>query len=313
MSQRQRPTGLHTGALPDWSSTPMRAICRDKGEVMANARSTITPPRTVGTFLRFGTCSETLCNVLDRAFAYPMDIEEHASGPLAGGIMSRGYQCGQVWGSALAAGAEAFRRLGPGPQAEAAAVVAAQRIVDSFGERYHSIDCRAITDTDFGEASAKVVARYFLKNGVKCFRMAAQYAPVAFGEIDAALSEKRPKSPSVPVSCAAVVAQRLGASDMHAVMAAGFAGGIGLCGDACGALGAAIWFMDMNDRGRRADRVGYKNPRIPALVERFTACSGSRFLCADIVGRRFESIDDHASHLRDGGCAAIIDVVTAAQ
>jgi hypothetical protein len=36
-----------------------------------------------------------------------------------------------------------------------------------------------------------------------------------------------------------LIARKMGESDMHAVMASGFAGGIGLCGGACGALGAA--------------------------------------------------------------------------
>ena len=37
----------------------------------------------------------------------------------------------------------------------------------------------------------------------------------------------------------------MGESDIHAVMASGLAGGIGLCGGACGALGAAIWILGM--------------------------------------------------------------------
>ena len=31
--------------------------------------------------------------------------------------------------------------------------------------------------------------------------------------------------------------------------------------------------------------------------------------CADIVGRKFENVDDHAGYLRDGGCSKIIDVL----
>ena len=76
--------------------------------------------------------------------------------------------------------------------------------------------------------------------------MAARYAPVAFSEINTALSEKHIEAPSPPVSCAAMLAQKMGVSDMHTVMAAGFAGGIGLSGGACGALGAAIWIIGMN-------------------------------------------------------------------
>ncbi len=37
--------------------------------------------------------------------------------PLAGGIVGNGYQCGMIWGAALAAGAQAYRLLGTGPVA----------------------------------------------------------------------------------------------------------------------------------------------------------------------------------------------------
>ncbi|MFC2035747.1 hypothetical protein ACFLUJ_06480 [Chloroflexota bacterium] len=67
--------------------------------------------------------------------------------------------------------------------------------------------------------------------------MAVKYSRVAFSEINTALSEKHIEAPLPPVSCSAMLAQKMGASDMHTVMAAGFAGGIGLSGGACGALG----------------------------------------------------------------------------
>ena len=35
------------------------------------------------------------------------------------------------------------------------------------------------------------------------------------------------------------------------------------------------------------------------------------FECAGIVGRKFENIADHAGYLRDGGCAKIIEVLSA--
>ena len=47
-----------------------------------------------------------------------MPLEEHAAAPLAGGIMQHGYQCGMIWGAALAAGAQAYRLYGAGAQAE---------------------------------------------------------------------------------------------------------------------------------------------------------------------------------------------------
>jgi hypothetical protein len=276
---------------------------------MTGGHKAMSASGTIGTFLRVGTCSETLCTVLDRAYGHPLRLEERASAPLAGGIMSRGYQCGQVWGAALAAGAQAFRLLGPGPRAEAAAIIASQRLVESFRSRYRSIDCRAIIGVDLSEPSLPLVARYFLKNGVRCFSMAARYAPVAFEEVNAALAAEYGEAPAPPVSCAALVAQQMGASDPHIVMAAGLAGGIGLSGDACGALGAAMWITDMNDRKHGVDKVGFKSPRVAALLERFADHTGSKFECLDIVGRRFESVADHAAYLSGGGCAGIIEAL----
>jgi hypothetical protein len=94
-------------------------------------------------------------------------------------------------------------------------------------------------------------------------------------------------------------------------MAAGLAGGVGLSGDACWALAAAIWITDMNDRRHGAAKAGYANPRAASLIDRFVKHTDSRFTCLDLVGRRFESIADHAAYLHDGGCAAIIEVAVA--
>ena len=167
--------------------------------------------------------------------------------PFAGGIMQHGYQCGLISGATLAAGAQAYRLLGPGPQAETEAIIAAQRLVESFRARNNNINCLELTGTQWQKSMQ--VLRYFIKGGtIRCFRRAARYAPVAFSEINTALSEKHIEAPSPPVSCSAMLAQKMGVSDMHTVMAAGFAGGIGLCGGASGALGAAIWIIGMNIR-----------------------------------------------------------------
>ena len=77
-----------------------------------------------------------------------MKPEEHAAVPLAGGIMQHGYQCGMIWGVTLAAGAQAYRLLGPGPQAETGAIIAAQRLVESFRARNNNVNCLEITDID---------------------------------------------------------------------------------------------------------------------------------------------------------------------
>jgi len=228
--------------------------------------------------------------------------------PLAGGIMQHGYQCGYIWGATLAAGAQAYRLLGPSPQAETQAIIAAQKLVESFRARNNNINCLELTSTEW-QKSMQVV-RYFIKGGpIGCVRMAARYAPVAFNEINSALSEKHIDAPSPPVSCTAMLAQKMGVSDMHMVMAAGFAGGIGLSGSACGALGAAIWIIGMNGSKERVGKIDFKDPRALDAIDRFLKYTDYEFECSEIVGRRFENIDDHAGYLRDGGCSKIIEVL----
>jgi len=266
---------------------------------------------TVRTFLKVGTCSETLCNVIDRAFNNPLELEEHASMPFAGGILQHGYQCGLIWGAALAAGAQAHRLYGSGPKAEAGAVIATQRLVDSFRERNKNINCHDITDLDKSSSAIKQIFYFLIKGGsIGCFRMAANYDPQAYNEIQSALSGTI-EAPSTTASCAAELARRMGASDEHVVMSAGFAGGIGLCGGACGVLGAAIWLTSMKTGREQGGKIDYKDPRGLEIVEKFLKYSDYKFECSDIVGRRFENVDDHAAYLRKGDCSNIIEAMAA--
>jgi hypothetical protein len=156
------------------------------------------------------------------------------------------------------------------------------------------------------------VLKFFLKGGpIACFSMSAKYAQVAFRDIDSAYSEKPPESPAGPVSCAATLVRRLGLSDMHAVMASGFAGGIGFSGGACGALGAAIWVLGLQKTTVASGSSGLTPPGADALMDRFLKAANYEFECEKIVGRKFESVNDHASYLQAGGCAKIIDALAA--
>ncbi|MFC2060589.1 C-GCAxxG-C-C family (seleno)protein [Chloroflexota bacterium] len=249
--------------------------------------------------------------VVDRSFDHPLKLEEEATMPLAGGIMQYGYQCGMLWGATLAAGAQAYRLLGTGPQAETAAIIVTQRLVESFRARNNNnINCLEITETHL--QNTKQVLKYFLLKGgvIGCVRMAVKYAPEAYSEINTALSEIHIEAPSPPVSCSAMLAQKMGVSDMHTVMAAGFAGGIGLSGGACGALGAAIWIIGLNEpEGGGLKKMN--NPKASDTIDRFIKSKSAdfKFECSEIVGRRFENIGDHAGYLRDGGCSEIIEVL----
>ena len=251
-----------------------------------------------------------MSRVLDQAYDKPLRLEEQASMPFVGGIIQHGYQCGMIWGATLAAGAQAYRLLGPGPLAETKAIMAAQRLVESFRDLNSNINCLEITELDKSSSTMQMITYFLIKGGsIGCMRMAAKFAPVAYREINIALSEENIEASDPPVSCAALLAQKMGLSDMHTVMAAGFAGGIGLCGGACGALGAAIWIIGMNSSKEQDGKVDYKDPRAQEAIDRFLKCTGYQFECSEIVGRKFKNIDDHSSYLRDGGCSNLIDVL----
>ena len=250
-------------------------------------------------------------SVVDNSFGHPLKCEEKATMSLAGGIANMGYQCGMLWGAALAAGAQSYQQFGSGQQAEAAAIRATQKLVESFrGHTKNEINCLEISDLNMqGEFDARTILKFFIKGGpIGCFRMAARYAPDAYREINSALSEELIEAPAAPVSCATLLAKRLGVSELHAVMAAGLAGGIGLSGGACGALGATIWITAMN-QPVEIDGFSYSGTWVNDMIEKFLETSDYEFECAEIVGRKFDGITDHADYISNGGCSKIIDAL----
>jgi hypothetical protein len=279
---------------------------------MNKAKSGITSLGTVGAFIKGRACSDTLFHVLNGAYDRPLIEEERAAMPLAGGVLQHGYQCGMIWGSALAAGAQAYRLHGAGPRADAKAIRAAQRIVDSFRALTSHTNCLEITGLNKSSTTMQMATFFFLKGGsIGCFRMAARYAPLAFDAINTALAEEPREAPPAPVSCSAVLARKMGASNMHTVMAAGFAGGVGLSGGACGALAAALWIAGMNSLKGGARKLAYKAPDSLDAIDRFLKCTDHEFECAKIVGRKFDSIGDHASYVCGGGCSKVIETLAA--
>jgi Putative redox-active protein (C_GCAxxG_C_C) len=249
--------------------------------------------------------------VLNSAYGHPLEPEEKAVMPLAGGIMQHGYQCGMIWGATLAAGAQAYRLLGQGPQAETRAIFAAQRLVETFRARNKNINCLEITGIDESSSTMQMIIYFLFKGGsIGCFRKTTSYAQEAFSEINTALSKKHIEASSAPTSCSAILAQKMGVSELHTVMAAGFAGGIGLSGGACGALGAAIWIIGMNHLKKGDGKIDFKSQEATEVIDRFLKCTDSEFECWKIVGRRFENVADHAGYLHNGGCSKIIEVLT---
>ena len=232
--------------------------------------------------------------------------------PFAGGILQHGYQCGMIWGAVLAAGAQAYRKFGPGSQAETMAIMAAQRLVKAFYDISGETNCFEITDLDRSSSAFKMLY-VCLINGktIDCFRMSGNYAKTAFSEINIAYSQKQINALPPPVSCAAILAQKMGLSDKHVAMASGFAGGIGLSGGACGALGAAIWIFGMKSIREGAGKIDYKDSGALEMINTFLKCTDYEFECSEIAGRKFENIDNHAAYLREGGCVKLIETLSA--
>ncbi len=191
--------------------------------------------------------------------------------------------------------------------------MAAQNLIDSFRPRTHNeINCLEITDLNLrGKMQISKILKFFIKGGpIGCLRLSVRYARAAFDDINTSLSQTPVEVLAPPVSCAALLAQKSGAADIHTVMVAGFAGGIGLSGGACGALAAAVWLNGIDNSG---GKVGYKvaNARAGEIINKFLKVSDFKFECSEIVGRKFESVADHAAYLRGGGCANLIEHLAA--
>lgn len=224
--------------------------------------------------------------------------------------MQHGYQCGMIWGSSLAAGAEAYRLHGATAKAETLTILAAQRLVHAFQSQKGTINCLEITDIDKSSSGWEMFFYFFVKGGtIGCMRTAKQFAPAAFSEITSALSDEDATIPPGPVSCASILARHLNASELHTVMASGLAGGIGLCGGACGALGAAIWFISLKNSDEKSGKVDFRDPRGLALIEEFMKVTDYEFECSRITGRKFDSVQDHADYLQHGGCAELLETL----
>ncbi len=263
-------------------------------------------------FRKLGTCSHTLFYMLNREFGHNHETWERASDSLAGGVMQKGYQCGMLWGASLAAGAEAHRRFDDLNLAMRVSIGATRNLMRSFEAREETVNCREITHCDF--SSRLSFAKYFFSGRfLHCFDLAERWAPQAIetaleslsaGKV---LSDEPGGSLNPAINCASEVARRLGASDEEQVMVAGFAGGLGLSGNACGALAAAIWMRSLAWCREQDAKTSFKNPNAELALKDFEDVAGDCMLCSEISGQEFETIEDHFAFIAGGGCSTLIE------
>ena len=265
-------------------------------------------------FREKGTCSHTFAYLLNREFGNNKEPEERATDPMAGGLMQKGHQCGMLWGASLAVGAEAYRRSLTSDEAIPLAITATQKLLESFSNRTNTINCRDITHTNMDSFFG--LTKYMIKtmlqgmNNSTCFNLAENWLPEAIQSAKEGLSleEKVPKLNTI--SCTTEVAKKMGASNEEMIMVAGFAGGLGLSGNACGALSAAIWMNSLSWTKEHPNKSAFKNKKAKTTLKAFNKETKSEMLCHKICQKQFKNIDEHSQFIRNGGCNNLIKILS---
>ncbi|MBU8891588.1 MAG: C-GCAxxG-C-C family protein [Bacteroidales bacterium] len=259
-------------------------------------------------FLTKGSCSNTFFYILNREFGYPKKDEERAIDPLAGGIVQQGYQCGMLWGASMAVGAESFRRHKDINTAIAVSIRATQHLMKSFENRTKCIECEDFTKTDFKNKWS--FAKYmFTGKFLSCYKLAEKWTPEAIRAAHEGLSLEQTESDKQAISCASEVIKKMGGSDEEIVMVAGFAGGLGLSGSGCGALGATIWKTILELVKKESWKSTLSDPDSEKIIKRFYDATDYKMECQEICGEQFKTIDEHTEFIKNGGCEKLINVL----
>jgi hypothetical protein len=264
-------------------------------------------------FREKGTCSRTFAYLLNREFGNNKASEERATDPMAGGLMQKGHQCGMLWGASLAVGAEAYRRSQNNNEAIHLAITATQKLLESFSKRTNTINCRDIIHSDLDNFIG--LTKYMIKttlqgmNNSTCFNLAENWLPEAIESAKEGLLRKPTASTQETISCATEVAKKMGATNEEMTMVAGFAGGLGLSGNACGALSTAIWMNSLAWVKGHPEKSAFKNKNAKATLEVFNKETNSEMLCHNICQQEFKTIEAHTQFIKNGGCSKLIETL----
>lgn len=259
-------------------------------------------------FLKKGTCSQTYFYLLNRELGFHHEEEERAIDTLAGGIYQQGYQCGMLWGTAMAIGAESYRMTTITDRSIPVAITATQKVLESFKKRTNTIECEEITRCDWDNRFS--IAKYMMSGkAYSCFRLAAKWAPEAIKAALEGLSDDQDGPSEQPASCASDVIRKMGGSEKEMAMVAGFAGGLGLSGSGCGALAAAIWYRTLARVRKQEYKYSLSDPELAGLINKFYQASDYEMECCKITRRQFKTPDEHAEFVRNGGCNKLIEAL----
>jgi len=213
-----------------------------------------------------------------------------------------------LWGATLASGAACYRKFPDGHRATEVAIKTTQQLIQSFKEQTQATSCREITRCNF---SNKWSFFKYMVSGrfLGCFNLAKTWAPEAIQTTADSLNKSKSHPASKCLSCATKVARKMGASEEEAITVAGFAGGLGLSGEGCGALAAAIWLNTIEWLENNPNSKDMINPFAEKTLQAFEKASGGKIKCKNIIGRYFKNIEDHSMYIGEGGCAELISTL----
>jgi hypothetical protein len=161
---------------------------------------------------------------------------------------------------------------------------------------------------------AKLMLKTFLGGVVNspCFNLSEKWTPEAIQSAKEGLSAELTELPEMPVSCASELVRKMGGTDEQMLTVAGFAGGLGLSGNACGALSAAIWMKTLKRVKENNYKYKLSDPELSGIINTFHKETGYEMECSKICGCKFSSISEHTEYINQGGCQKLINALASA-
>ncbi len=262
-------------------------------------------------FLKCGTCSQAVFHLLNNEFKNNLKLEEKAADPFAGGLLRKGYQCGMLWGAALAIGYQSANTIKNDNEAIITSTETTILMQNSFIERANSADCKDISECDFENKFSfikfmlKTITSGFIFS--KCFNLLANWMPDALQTINNGFAKSYYNDIST-FNCAVQAVIKAEATREEAIAVSGFAGGLGLSGNVCGALGAIIYISSLRLLKHNPEiDFSQTNKELDKIIFSFLEITNGEFLCKNITKCKFNSIEEHSNYLSCGGCKNLID------
>lgn len=262
-------------------------------------------------FLEKKNCSPAMFNIISAEFGTPDNITERATAIFAGGVALQGHQCGLLWGTALAVGHKIASVAETPEQAIGQTLKTCQRLANALKCQTDNINCKTIINTDL---SKQTEISHFLDgaDAVKCFKIADLWAPEAVHIAHKSLLVESITYPDDCRSCATRVVRKMGGSLKESLTVAGLAGGLGLSGNMCGALGAALWYKALKWLQDNPTEKHYPFAQTQKDLNKCLEFSNGKFLCPTLSGHRFRTLEQHRNFIAEGGCNKWIDILAEA-